>query len=204
MSDPRTNASEPSFARLAGWSAILAGVDALIYAVAFVVLKAEGLAAAALLAGGLLTLVAILGLRDRIRPFAPRLADLGALLGVVGALGASIHGAYDLANVLNPPATSVDLPNAVDPRGFLTFGVSGLGVFILAWAALMTNGGLPRPLAGLGIALGFLLVVVYLGRLIVLDATSPLILGPAALTGFLVSPIFYLWLGKELLGPPDA
>lgn len=200
MNDSRTLASEPPFARLAGWSAILAGIDALTYAVAFVVLKADGLAALALLAGGLLTLIAVLGLRDRLRDSAPRLADLGAALAVVGALGASIHGAYDLANVLNPPSTSVDLPNAVDPRGFLTFGVSGLGVFILAWAALIT-GQLPRQLALLGIALGILLIAVYLGRLIVLDATSPLILGPAAITGFLASPIFYVWLGRELLRP---
>jgi hypothetical protein len=204
MSDPRASTTEPSFARLAGWSAILAGIDALTYAVAFVVLKSDALAAIALLAGGLLTLVAILGLRDRLRAFAPRLADLGALLGVVGALGASIHGAYDLANVLNPPATTVDLPNAIDPRGFLTFGVSGLGVWILSWAALLTGRGLPRPLAGLGIALGILLVVVYVGRLIVLDATSPLILGPAAITGFLASPLFYLWLGTELIGRSDG
>jgi hypothetical protein len=198
MNDRRAFASEPPFARLAGWSAILAGIDALTYAIAFVVLQADGLAAIALLAGGLLTLIAVLGLRDRLRDSAPRLADLGAVLGVVGALGASIHGAYDLANVVNPPTTSVDLPNAVDPRGFLTFGVSGLGVFILSWAALIT-GRLPRQLSWLGVALGILLVVVYLGRLIVLDATSPLILVPAAITGFLASPGFYVWLGRELL-----
>lgn len=201
MQNGRTTHAEPSFARLAGWSAILAGVDALTYAVAFVVLKADGLAAAALLSGGLLTTIAVLGMRERLRPAASGLAGVGAVLGVVGSIGASIHGAYDLANVLNPPTTSLDLPNAVDPRGFLTFGVSGLGVLLLATVALMT-GRLPRGLAWLGLALGILLVIVYLGRLIVLDATSPLILAPAAITGLVAAPLFYVWLGRELLQPP--
>jgi hypothetical protein len=44
-----------------------------------------------------------------------------------------------------------------------------------------------------------LLVVLYLGRLIVLNPTSLLILVPALLIGFLVNPIFYLWLGLALL-----
>jgi hypothetical protein len=114
-------------------------------------------------------------------------------------LGAAIHGAYDLANAINPPGVTTDLPNAVDPRGFLTFGVSGLGVFVLSALALRSAEA-PRGWAWLGALLGALLVVIYLGRLIVLDATSPLILAPAALTGFVVSPAWYIWLGAMLLG----
>jgi hypothetical protein len=59
------------------------------------------------------------------------------VLGVVSALGAAVHGSYDLANALNPPATNVpslaDLPNQVDPRGLLTFGVAGVAVLIFSW-----------------------------------------------------------------------
>jgi hypothetical protein len=40
---------------------------------------------------------------------------------------------------------------------------------------------------------------VIIGRLIVLDPTNPLILVPALLNGFLINPIFYLWLGLALL-----
>jgi hypothetical protein len=39
----------------------------------------------------------------------------------------------------------------------------------------------------------------YLGRLIVLDPTSPVILVPALLNGFLVNPALYIWLGLALL-----
>jgi hypothetical protein len=56
----------------------------------------------------------------------------------------------------------------------------------------------PQRLGSLGIAVGALLVVVYLGRLIVLDPTNPLVAGPAALVGFVLSPAFYIWLGSVL------
>ncbi len=44
-----------------------------------------------------------------------------------------------------------------------------------------------------------LLLALYLGCLIVLDPTNPVILVPALLYGFLVNPSFYLWLGLALL-----
>jgi polyferredoxin len=47
--------------------------------------------------------------------------------------------------------------------------------------------------------LGVVLVVTWLGRLIVLDATSLLVLGPALVAGVL-SPVFFLLLGAWLLG----
>jgi hypothetical protein len=43
------------------------------------------------------------------------------------------------------------------------------------------------------------LVLTFLGRLIVLDAGSMLVLGPALVSG-LLSPIFFLLLGAWLLG----
>ena len=46
------------------------------------------------------------------------------------------------------------------------------------------------------------LVVVYLARLIVLDAASPLVLGPALVAGVL-SPAVYLWAGYALLARPS-
>ena len=109
-----------------------------------------------------------------------------------------MHGAYDLANVLHPPTTALEGPNPIDPRGFLTFGVAGLGVLLLAWAALSTA-GLPRPLAWFGLLLGVVLIVIYLGRLIVLDPANPLVLGPAAVGGVIVGPVWYAWLGYTML-----
>jgi hypothetical protein len=48
--------------------------------------------------------------------------------------------------------------------------------------------------------LAALLVIVCLGRLIVLTPSSPLVLVPAAVTGFIVNPIWYLWLSRQLQG----
>lgn len=109
-----------------------------------------------------------------------------------------MHGGYEVAIALHPPASRpTDLPNPLDPRGLLTFGVAGLGLFVFSW--LMTRGGaFPRPLGLLGYVSAALLVVIYLGRLIVLEATSPLILVPAALEGLIVNPLWYGWLGLEL------
>jgi hypothetical protein len=112
-----------------------------------------------------------------------------------------VHGGYDLANAVNPPVTDVlaeaQLPHPIDPRGLLTFGITGLGLLVLMLQA-RRSAVLPANLAGLGALVGVLLIVVYLGRLIVLTPTNPLVAVPAAATGLLLSPAFYMWLGLEL------
>jgi hypothetical protein len=112
-----------------------------------------------------------------------------------------IHGGYDLANAVQEPANPIpDLPSQIDPRGLLTFGVAALG--LLAFAALLWDGAvLPRGLGRLAAVLGALLVVVYLGRLLILDAHSAAIVVPAALAGFVASPAWYAWLGISLRRP---
>ena len=55
---------------------------------------------------------------------------------------------------------------------------------------------------------GICVLALWLGRLIVLEASSPVIAVPALLAGFLVGPAWYLWVGRVLLasapgGPPD-
>ena len=204
--------STPGYERLAGLAALLAGVGGLVYSVAFiggVVLEGApelglAVASAALLIGGVLTLVVLVAIYGRVRGGAPELAALGLLLGAVGAIGASVHGGYDLANVIHPPLTDVlavnDLPNPLDPRGLLTFGFAGLGLLVLG-SLLRRSGTVPERLGTLGVMVGALLVVVYLGRLIVLDPTNALVAGPAALVGFVLSPAFYLWLGSVLRRP---
>ena len=57
----------------------------------------------------------------------------------------------------------------------------------------------PKGLANFGYLSAFLMVVLYLGRLVVLQATSLVIVIPALLEGFLVNPIWYVWLGLTFL-----
>ena len=190
--------TDPSLQRAAAAAAIAAAVVGLLYSISFVVVSrlspASGalLSALFLLLGGLLGVVAFLGVYDRRREDRPAFSLLFVVLGAAGGLGAAVHGGYDLANALHPPVSLPgDVPNPVDPRGFLTFGVTGLALLLLG--ALVQEG--PGRLAYLA---GGLLILVYLARLIVLAPTSPLVLVPAALAGFVVNPAFYLWLGLWL------
>ena len=47
-------------------------------------------------------------------------------------------------------------------------------------------------------ALAILLVVLFTGRLIILDTRNPLIIVVGSLSGFIVNPLWYLWLGATL------
>ena len=190
-----------SFDRFAGLAAILAALTGLLYSIAFVVLQNDLLSSLFLMIGGLLSLVALVALFERLGEVDSQVAMLGLMLGAVAALGATIHGGYDLANVINPPGALPEgvasLPNPIDPRGLLTFGVAGLSVLVAG--SLMRHS--PRFSGGftaLTFVLGTLLIVVYLGRLIVLTPSSPLVLLPAAVTGFIINPLWYLLLGLSL------
>ena len=187
-----------AFERFAGLSAILAGVLGLLYSLAFVGLQNPLYYSVCLLFGGLFTSAALVALYRRLGSADPDFALWALLLGTLAAAGSLIHGSYDLANALNPPATlNVDLPFQVDPRGVLTFAVAGISVFIFSWL-IASSRILPAGLGYLGFLSAILLIMIYLGRLIVLDPTSPIILGPAALEGFIVNPVWYIWLGIAL------
>jgi hypothetical protein len=150
---------------------------------------------------GALAIAAWLAIYLRLRETDAGFALLAVVLGLVGALGASIHGGYDLANAINPPGLGLqqaaDLPSQLDPRGIATFGFGGLGLAVTAWLITRTR-TFPKALGYLGALSAFLLVVLYLGRLIILDPANPLILVPALLNGFIVGPVFYVWLGYDL------
>jgi hypothetical protein len=196
-----------SFARWAGAAAIAASIGGVIYSAAFlggVVLGFNPelgilVASAALMVGGLLSTVVLVAIYERVG--GGSLALVGLAFGLLGALGAIVHGGYDLANAINAPTsdpiTDAGLPSPVDPRGLLTFGMAGLGVLILS-AIARANGTFSMPVATIGIVLGILLILVYLGRLIILTATSPLVAVPAGLAGVIVGPFFYFAVGLEL------
>ncbi len=200
-----------AFERFAGICAILAGIAGFLYSLAFIVIARSApntgvrLSALFLTLGGLLSAAALSGLYRRVREVEGGFALLALMLGVTAALGSALHGGYDLANALNPPDVNIpnlaDLPSQVDPRGMLTFGVAGISLFIFA-ALINRSGQLPKSLGTLAYILAALLIIVYLGRLIILDATSLIIVIPAALTGFVINPIWYIWLGVALRRKP--
>jgi hypothetical protein len=192
-----------AFEKFAGWMAVLAGISGFLYSVAFIVLQSNLLSALFLMLGGLFSTAALTALYQRLRGIEAGFALLGLLLALSAALGSAIHGGYDLSNALHPPASlNPDLPNPIDPRGLLTFGVAGLGLFLLSWLATQDM-RFPRSLAYLGILSAILMIVLYLGRLIILQATSLAIVIPALLEGFIVNPIWYVWLGLTFLRTPN-
>ena len=204
-----TDPAAAAYERFAGAGAIAAGVGGIVYSVAFLGGVVEGwapqlgltVASIALMVGGFLSVLVLVALYRRLLDSAAAVALLGLMLVAVGATGAMVHGGYDLASTLYRPATAVatdaNLPSPIDPRGLLTFGISGLGLLVLAWQS-RRSGTLPANLAALGAVVGALLVVVYLGRLIIVTPTNLLVAIPAAATGLILSPLFYIQLGIEL------
>ncbi len=117
---------------------------------------------------------------------------------------ASTHGNVNHSNGAmghllsnNVSAALASLPGPVDPRGLFALGVTGLGVSGIAWL-MGRSGQFPRGLSYWGYLLAVLLVVSYLGRLIILDTKNPVIVVDGVLSGFVVNPVWYLWLGVVL------
>jgi len=77
-----------------------------------------------------------------------------------------------MPNAIHPPATlKPDLPSAIDPPGLAAFGFAGLGLLVLSW--LIQRGvKFPSSFAWLGYFSAVLMLVLYLGRLVILDAPT--------------------------------
>lgn len=176
-------------------SAYLAGASWLAYAYFFVIAKDATLSALFLTLGGLFAVKVFTALYQMLKEVDEGFALTFTVLGVAGALGTMVHGGFDLANAINPPSgLNPSLPSQIDPRGLMAFGITGLAVLKASW--LMSKGkNFPQNLSLLGVLSGGLLIIIYLGRLIVLDPTSPILKYPILIEGFVVNPIWYLWLG---------
>ncbi len=194
-----------SFERLAGYCAVLTGAGGFLYSVAFVIIArpapdlGANLSWLLLMVGGLLTVPVLVALHGRLRDVNQGAALTALLLAAYGVLGSVVHAGYEIANVVHLGKIPVsDLPSQVDPRGLLTFGVTGLGLLIFA-SLIGRSPRFPMGLSRLGLLTGALLIVVYLARLIIFSPTNPLVLAGAGISGFIVTPIFYIWLGLVFL-----
>lgn len=157
-----------------------------------------------LLLSGLLVTTTVIALYQRFRETEAAFALWALMLGLIGSLGAAIHGGYDLGNTINPPAIGADLaaalstlPSQIDPRGLTTFGIMGMALFVFT-SLMSRTAEFPKGLVYLGYVFAILFIILYLARLIVFDPTNPLLLIPVLVTGFVVNPIWYIWLGIVL------
>jgi hypothetical protein len=183
---------------------VLAGLVGLGYSIAFSLYlhdASRGTAYATsvlLLLGGLVSTAAFTAVYERVRETDAALALWGFVLALAGALGATLHGGYDLANLANPPRSlASDLPSSVDPRGLGTFALTGLGLAVTG-VLILRGGRLPRRLGQLAFLAAALLVFVYVGRLVILDPKSPALLAAAIVSGYVVNPVWFAWLGLAL------
>jgi hypothetical protein len=193
-----STATSSPYERFAGVCAILAGLLTLLYSVSFIILINEPLSSFCLLVNGLLATAVVVALYERLRTTDSSFALWALLLGLAGGIGSALHGGYDLAAVLRQHGPiDANLPAAMDPRGLLTFGATGLALWVFAWL-ILRGGQLPKTLGYLGYLVAALSIVLYLGRLIVFDAKNPIIVIPALVAGFVATPVFYVWLGVSL------
>jgi hypothetical protein len=191
------------YRRFASICAIGAALLGVLFTVSFAAYVREGYhwahwtSAIALTAGGIVTIPVVLALYERLRDPEQQLAVLASIVGLAGALGAAVHGAYDVAVLAKPAGKASAFPSQVDPRGFATFALTALALGLFGWLALR-GGQLPRLVAQLALAAATLLVVVYFGRLIALDPNTNVIKVAALAVGLVVSPAFYLGVARSL------
>jgi hypothetical protein len=193
--------------RTAGRAATLVAAGGFMYSVAFITTQATDARAARFFAALLLLVVGLGAVAVMVSLYVwLRAADEGVALialvfGAAGAIGSAIHGGFDLANVVNAPEIEgfrgvVRFPNAVDPRGLMTFGAAAITVALWSWLILRGRAW-DRRLASLGYLSAVLLLVIYLGRLIALDPGNPVLLLPALVEGFVVNPAWFAWVGRS-------
>jgi hypothetical protein len=131
------------FERFGGVCAGLAGIAGFAYSTAFVIYlhdaspKAVYVDSILLVLGGLVGVAAFVAICGRVRETDEGFALLGLLLAFAGAFGSMSHGAYDLANLVKPPASlAADVPGSTDPRGLGTFALTGVAVAIASFLVL--------------------------------------------------------------------
>jgi hypothetical protein len=193
-----------AFEGVGGACAVLAGVAGFGYSAAFVVYLHDASRGAVyadsllLMAGGLLSMVAFVAVYGRLRTSDEGFALVGFALALAGAYGAMTHGAYDLANLVKPPAAlPSDVPSSTDPRGLGTFALTGLALAV-AGGLILRGRSFPIGIGYLAFVAAALLVFVYVGRLVILDPKSPGLHLAAVVSGFIVNPAVFIWLGLAL------
>jgi len=192
-----------TFRRIAAAAAALAAAGSVLFTITFGLYVRESYRWAlwtstiTRLVTGILLVVVFVALHALVRGHEPELALVALGVGVVGALASVLHGAYDLADLVKPQHVRSDLPSEVDPRGFATFALIGLGILLFGWLARRAA-ALPGAVTVLGLVAGVLLVIVWLGRMIALDPNDDVIRVAALAAGLVAVPGFELGLARRV------
>lgn len=188
-----------SFSRFGGSSAILVGLLSIAYALFYLVISRQapfiGILASwiILAASGIFSSAAYVALYSRLKPAGEGFALWALLLGVMASMATLAHGAYEALLML--AGTTQELPSQVDPAGLASFFIVGIVAFVFGWL-IVRSGLLPTRLGYVGIFNALLLVVLFFASA---ASAQTLILISGGLTSVIVGPIWWIWLGRELL-----
>jgi hypothetical protein len=192
-----------AYRRFAALAALLTAVAGIVFTVTFAIAVRDGehwalwASSITLIVGSLTAIPVVIALADQLGAREPQFARLGLVFGLVASLGAAFHGAWDTA-VLANPIDHPDVPSYSDARGFATFAMTALALVIFGWLILRGT-EIPRLVGQLALLAAVLLLVVYFGRLTVLNPKRPVIKWVAVTSGLLVSPAFYLAYARSLV-----
>lgn len=167
---------------------------------------------------GLLATVAVTALYERSRTETGAWMRWATTLGVFGAVMTAVHGFWDFMRTpvllaqwdrgiegrRDAISAFAGVPNPVDPRGLGAFLL--LGLFVLVAARHLARDRAPDGLLGpIGLAYGFLLVVLFLAGLV---GPAGVRAALAGLTVGVVGPVWWLLVARMLLradhGRPPA
>jgi hypothetical protein len=196
--------ASPAFDRTASSMAYLSAAIALAYSLSFGYYVQEGdrwaqyTSSGLLMAGGLVGLPVLVAIYLRVRSVDEGFAIVGLVVAAAAALGSVLHGAHDIAVFANPEVVtgSADYPNFADPRGFSTFALFGLGMLVLA--AMCHGARFPKPVPALGALTGVLAVIVYIGRVTVLDPKRWWVAIAAVGAGVIGVPVWNVLVARAL------
>jgi hypothetical protein len=199
-----------SFGRFGGISAILVGVLSILYAIFFLVIARQAQYVGALgswiilAASGIFSSAAYVALYQRLRGTAEGFALWALLLGVAASFATMVHGVYEALLLTrlragDPGEAAIraaqQVPSQVDPAGLAAFFVVGIVALIFGW--LIVRGvALPRNLGYVGIFNALLLVILFFASA---GEIQSLILISGGLTSVIVGPIWWIWLGLQLM-----
>jgi hypothetical protein len=193
-----------AFNRTAIAAAYVSGAVALAYSVTFGYYVRRGASWAQytssglLVAGGLVGLPVLVALYHRLRSSDEGFALVAVLIAAVAAFGSTLHGAHDVAVFAHPDqaGSTTAYPNFTDPRGFATFGLFGLGLVMLS--LLMRSVGFSARTSVVGVVTGLSTIVVYIGRVTVLDPQRWWVAIAAVASGVVGLPLWNVLVGRDL------
>jgi hypothetical protein len=191
------------FAPIASGAGLVAAAAGLVYTVTFALVVQKGYrwalwaSSIALLIGALAALVVFVAAHRRFTGDEPDIGLLALIVGTTGAMASVIHAVFDLA-VLAKPGGGAGGPFPVDPRGFGTFALTGVALGLFGWLGAR-SGALASRAQLLALGTAACLLIVFIGRLVVLNPKSGAVKPFAILAGIVLAPATYVVFARSFV-----